>query len=442
MGEHVLASVSGIAWEMGLRPGDVLLSINGQEIKDLLDYQWLASEEELLVIARKPSGEIWELEIEKDALEDLGLGFLPGSMGEDRVCGNACIFCFVDQQPPGLRDSLYVKDDDPFQSFAAGNYVTLTNLSDEDIGQIIKHRLSPMRISVHTADMELRQEMMGTRKAGGLLQIIEKFSDNRIEMHLQVVLCKGVNDGAQLDNTLTVLAEFSMWINSIAVVPVGLTRYRDGLYPLVGFTVEDAMAVILQLDKWQAWFYKEFGRRIVFASDEWYILAGQELPRYENYDDFPQLDNGVGMLRLFENQWMEQMAELVSSKAASPTKAQPLRIGIVTGVAAGEFMKQLAQGFIKVFPDIAVDIHVVQNEFYGEGVTVSGLLTGRDIITQLTGRVSGLDVLFLPENAFRAGTDDMICGATLDDVSQALEVGVVKGSSDGGSFLLQLLRAR
>jgi len=437
MKKHKIISVAenSIAWEMELREGDVLLSINSQEIKDLLDYRWLVAEEELLIVAQKPCGEIWELEVEKDADEDLGLGFDPDSMGENRVCGNACIFCFIDQQPPGLRDTLYVKDDDPFQSFAAGNYVTLTNLSDEDISQIIKHRLSPMRISVHTADMALRQQMMGNPKAGELLKILEKFFDAGIDVHLQVVLCKGINDGPRLDHTLTVLAEYGAWVKSLAVVPVGLTRYRDGLYPLECFTINDAKTVISQLDAWQAWFKKELSRRIVFASDEWYVLAGCQVPSHDTYEDFPQLDNGVGMMALFEQEFNEALDTTEPNIKCS----KPTSIGIVTGQAAGNFMSKLAKRFSDFCPSVAIDIHVVQNKFYGPGVTVSGLLTGQDIINQLSGKCGKLNAVLIPENAFRAGTDDMLCGATLDSVSEALGIKAIKGSADGGEFLAQLL---
>jgi len=452
MKKHKIISVSknSIAREMDLEPGDFLLTINGHEVKDILDYRWLIAEENLLVEVQKPCGEVWELEIEKDSDEDLGLTFAYGSMGEDRRCANACIFCFVDQQPPGLRESLYVKDDDFYQSFALGNYITLTNLVQEDINQIIKHRLSPMRISVHAGDMALRQMMMGSDRAGGLFEILEQFYKADIDMHFQVVLCKGINDGNQLDSTIERLLTLGDRARSLAVVPVGLTKYREGLYPLEAFSQEDAKKVITQVEDWQARLQNERGGRFVFAADEWYVLAGQKLPGYKDYEDFPQLDNGVGMMALFESEFLHELEGIpgqarndgnrkqISIQNSDKHYVKPLCIGIVTGHAAGDFMGQLAKRFTDSFPNITIYIHVIRNDFYGSGVTVSGLVTGCDIISQLEGHCEGLDVLFIPGNAFRAGSNDMLCGATLEDVAQALGVETIKGSADGGEFCRQI----
>jgi len=469
MKEYKIAGVApgSIAQEMGLDAGDCLLSISGQGVRGILDYRWLTAEEYLVVEARKPGGEIWELEIEKDSDEDLGLIFEPGTMGEDKRCKNACIFCFVDQQPPGLRETLYVKDDDPFQSFAVGNYITLTNLDEDEIEQIVKYKLSPMRISVHAGDMELRKMMMKNPGAGKLYGVLERFKEAGIEMHFQVVLCKGINDGVQLDNTISRLVGLGDAACSLAVVPVGLTGYRQGLYPLTAFGPEDAAAVITQLETWQARLLEEHGRRFVYASDEWYVLAGCKLPTYEKYDDFPQLDNGVGMMTLFEEEFLDALGcskDFVISgrQVAAPTNPckpgisavgaatcrpqtrnndnpAPIKIGIVTGRAAGEFMGKLAKRFTQSYPGAIVDIYIIENKFFGPGVTVSGLITGADIIAQLQGRCDGVAALFIPENAFRAGTDDMLCGATLKSVSAALGVEAVKGASDGGEFCHQLL---
>ncbi|MCL2378985.1 MAG: DUF512 domain-containing protein [Defluviitaleaceae bacterium] len=481
MKKHEIISVTpdSIAEEMELAPGDFLISINGQEIKDILDYRWHTAIEpgECLVMEiEKPNDEIWELEIEAEGDEDLGLAFAPGSMGEDKRCVNACIFCFVDQQPPGLRESLYVKDDDPYQSFVLGNYITLTNLGDDDIRQIVKHRLSPLRVSVHTADMCLRRQMMGSPKAAGLFEALGQFSQAGLDMHFQIVLCNGINDGPGLDYTIERLLTLGKSAKSLAVVPVGLTRYRDGLYPLEPFTKEDANAVISQVEKWQALCREKMGSRFVFLADEWYVLAGKALPRHDEYEDFPQLDNGVGMMALFEDEFREALKELYSnfnpkcgieiamaSECDSimndknrhsqlnalhlPTHMQagmpmPIKakIGIVTGQAAGEFMIGLSRLFMESFPDIDIGIHVIENDFYGPGVTVSGLLTGRDIIAGLKGQCDEVDALFIPENAFRTGTEDMLCGATISDISKALGVKTVIGASDGGEFCRQLLR--
>ena len=438
MKKHKISSIvpGSIAEELELMPGDFLLAINGHEIKDMLDYNWLTDDEELLIEIEKPDGEIWELEIEKDSGESLGINFAPGTMGEDKRCKNACIFCFIDQQPPGLRESLYVKDDDPYQSFAVGNYITLTNLSDDDINQIIKHRLSPMRISVHAADMELRQQMMGNPRASDLFEILEKLNQAGIDMHFQAVLCKGLNDSRQLDYTIKKLAALGERARSLAVVPVGLTRHREGLYPLIPFTREDAIAVIGQVKEWQARLQKNTDSRFVFLADEWYVLADEPIPKYEEYEDFPQLDNGVGMMALFEDEFMGALAKLSSDSkfCDGNTGTSRVQFGIVTGKAAAVFMKKLSRHYTESFPDIAIDIHVIENVFYGPSVTVSGLITGIDIIRQLNGHCNGLDALFIPENAFRTGTDDMLCGTTLSELSKALGVKAIKGSADGGEF--------
>jgi len=433
MKKHKIISVAAgsIAQEMELAPGDFLLTVNGQDIHDILDFRWLTADDLLLIEIEKPCGEIWELELETDSNSDLGLSF--DSMGEDRRCVNACIFCFVDQQPQGLRESLYVKDDDPYQSFTLGNYITLTNLSDSDIRQIVKHRLSPLRISVHTADMELRQRMMGSPRATELFQALSQFSQAGLDMHFQIVLCKGINDGPALDYTIERLLDLGKCAKSLAVVPVGLTRHREKLYPLEAYTKQDGLAVIYQVENWQAICKEKTGSQFIFLADEWYVLAEKPLPMYDQYEDFPQLDNGVGMMALFENEFCEALSE------AAPDSLRNMKIGIVTGQAASKFMTKLSRLFMESFPEAAIDIHVIQNDFLGPDVTVSGLLTGRDIISQLSGHCNGLSALFIPENAFRSGTQDMLCGTNLEGLSTALGVDAVIGVADGGEFCRQLL---
>jgi len=314
-----------------------------------------------------------------------------------------------------------------------------------------------MRISVHAGDMELRQMMMKNPGAGKLYGVLEMFKAAGIDMHFQVVLCKGINDGAQLDNTISRLVGLGDRACSLAVVPVGLTQHRQGLYPLEAFGPEDAMTVIAQLEAWQTRLLEGHGRRFVYASDEWYVLAGRELPAYERYDDFPQLDNGVGMMVLFEEEFMEALgyshdfmlggrqdtttvgAATCRPQACNNANKIPVKIGIVTGQAAGDFMGKLSKRFIHAYPGTTIDIYIIDNKFFGPGVTVSGLITGADIIAQLQGRCDGLTALFIPENAFRAGTEDMLCGAPLKNVSAALGVEAIKGSSDGGVFCNQLL---
>ncbi|MCL2225109.1 MAG: DUF512 domain-containing protein [Defluviitaleaceae bacterium] len=444
-----------IAQELEITAGDVLLQINGKKIKDVFDYQFATQAEELLLEIQKPCGEIWELEIEKDADEDLGIVFKRPLMAAKRRCVNKCIFCFVEQQPSGLRSSLYFKDDDIRLSFLHGNYVTLTNLSEAEIRRFASYHLSPLRISVHAADLELRKKMMGSENAANLFTALNIFAEAGIKMHFQVVVCKGVNDGEHLAHTISVLAE-QKGAESLAIVPAGLTRHRDGLHSLSQFTPEEARNVISQVN------FKNCNKTFVFAADEWYIMARIPLPQYNSYGDFPQLDNGVGMLRLFEHDFLHALGKLAGTVSGGfglsgrvegcacvdvCAPKPPLfpnschgkihHVGIVTGLSAAAFMRGLADTFQSAHPDIKITVYPIKNNFFGENITVSGLLTGVDIINQLQNQVLA-DVLFLPENAFRANTEIMLDGTTLTQLSAVLNRPVKVGSADGGVFFNQI----
>jgi len=379
-----------IAAELEIEPGDYLLSINGQEIADVLDYRFMIQSEEITLEVEKPDGEIWEIDIEKDETEDLGIIFESGLMDKQRACNNRCIFCFIDQMPKGLRPSLYFKDDDPRLSFLSGNYVTLTNLSQDEARRIARYHLSPLHISVHAADSDLRCKMMGNSKADNLFEHLQLFYNAGITMHFQIVLVKGVNDGRALDDTIAALAKLGA---SLSVVPVGLTKYRDGLHKIEPFSKEDAAAVIQQVSKWAGFAY---------CSDEWYIKADIPMPDYDYYGEFPQLENGVGMWALFEQEH----------------KPFPKSAGIVTGVAAQNLIKKLA-------PDSK--IYVVKNDFFGHEVTVSGLLTGQDIVTQVNKKAlqDGCKTLILPSNMFRVGTECTLDDMTRDEIERQLNVKVI-----------------
>jgi NifB/MoaA-like Fe-S oxidoreductase len=436
---------------MGIVCGDFLLSINGDTVRDVLDYRFRISDESLLVEIEKANGEIWELDIEKDADEDLGLEFKHSLMSHTKHCGNHCVFCFVDQQPKGLRPSLYVKDDDPRLSFLLGNYVTLTNLGQAEMKRLAGYHLSPLCISVHTADLDLREKMMGTPKARNLFNALDIFYEAGIDMHFQVVLCKGLNDGAQLDYTIEKLLQFAPRAKSLSVVPSGLTKHREGLYPLTPWTKDDARTVIAQVEEYPPGF--------VYLSDEWYVLAEMPLPAYAHYGEFPQLDSGVGSMRLFEREFYKGLRQVKCPCARKDAPAglvdrlllrlacrkgrpgnKKNNIGIVTGVAAGQFMRGLAAQFMKRFPHVKITVYVVENVFFGPTVTVSGLLAGQDVIGQLKEKVQGLDMLFLPENAFRAGVKQkiMLDGVTKEALEKALGVAVKVGSADGVVFCKQL----
>ena len=387
-----------IAHELEIRPGDCLISVNGKKIADVLDYRFMTQEEELLLEIKKPDGEIWELEIEKDESEDVGIIFDSGLMDRTHVCCNRCIFCFIDQLPKGMRSSLYFKDDDTRLSFLSGNYVTLTNIDDAEAERIANYHLSPLHISVHAANPGLRRKMLGNSKSDRLFDYLNRFIAAGITMHFQIVLCKGVNDGPALDESIDALLALGNNAASLSVVPVGLSKYRKGLFPLESFSREDAQAVIVQVEKWQAQSRGQRGSSFVFCADEWYIKAGMPMPDYVHYEDFPQLENGVGMWSLFERDLMDGLYDFSADG----------RIGIVTGMAAQELMKKLARhipGAAQVFP--------VRNDFFGPDITVSGLLTGRDVVDQVAGAAQQCSGIFLPENMFRSGTE-----LTLDGMSR------------------------
>lgn len=310
--EHIVSFVQpgSIGEEMGIEPGDRLLSMNGNEITDVFDYHFYAEEEEVVLLIEKPDKEQWELEIEKEAGEALGLEFEQSLMDEYRSCRNKCMFCFIDQMPPGMRQTLYFKDDDSRLSFLQGNYITLTNMSDHDVERIVKYRLEPINISFHTTNPQLRCKMLHNRFAGDALKKVDILYKGGIEMNGQIVLCKGVNDGGELERSIRDLTEYLPYLKSVSVVPVGLTKFREGLYPLEPFTREEAALVLETIHKWQDKIFAEHGTHFIHAGDEWYILAGQEVPRKEKYDGYLQLENGVGMLRLLLDEFEEGFRKL------------------------------------------------------------------------------------------------------------------------------------
>ena len=317
MHEHIVKNIVGgsIADELGIEPGDRLLSINGNEIEDIFDYQFYSEDEELLLLIEKPDGEQWELEIEKDADEELGMEFGAGLMDEYRSCRNKCMFCFIDQMPEGMRDTLYFKDDDSRLSFLQGNYVTLTNMNDHDIERIIRYRLEPINISFQTTNPELRCKMLHNRFAGDALKKVDQLYQGGIEMNGQIVLCKGVNDGEELERSIRDLTKYLPLLRSVSVVPVGLTKFRDGLYPLEPFTKEEAKCVLETIHRWQEKLYVEYGVHFIHAGDEWYLLAEEEIPEEERYDGYLQLENGVGMLRLLMDKKNEYIGNAIWTSA-------------------------------------------------------------------------------------------------------------------------------
>ncbi len=431
--KHMICSVQpdSIAEEMGIEPGDCLLSVAGQEIEDVFDYRYYIEEEQIVLLIEKPDGEQWELEIEKEADEDLGMEFEQGLMDEYRSCRNQCIFCFIDQMPPGMRDTLYFKDDDSRLSFLQGNYVTLTNMTDHDIQRIVKYHLEPINISFQTTNPELRCKMLHNRFAGDALKKVDILYEAGIEMNGQIVLCKGFNDGEELERSIRELSGYLPCLRSVSIVPVGLTKFREGLEPLDAFTKEDARQVLDMVRKWQQRLYPEYGMHFIHASDEWYILAEEDLPEEEEYDGYLQLENGVGMLRLLLNEF----AEALEAEAGDAVKRT---LSIATGLLAYPFLQRMAEGLKEKFPNTQILIYPVRNEFFGEQITVAGLLTGQDLMKQLQDRPLG-ERLLIPCNMLRAEEDVFLDDFTVSDVENALQVRLDIVKSSGQALLDAIL---
>lgn len=431
--KHIISFVQpdSIAQEMGIEPGDCLLSVDDQEIEDVFDYRYYIEEEQIVLLIEKPDGEQWELEIEKEADEDLGMEFEQGLMDEYRSCRNKCIFCFIDQMPPGMRDTLYFKDDDSRLSFLQGNYVTLTNMTEHDIQRIVKYHLEPINISFQTTNPELRCRMLHNRFAGEALKKVDILYEAGIEMNGQIVLCKGFNDGGELERSIRELSGYLPFLRSVSIVPVGLTKFREGLEPLEAFTKEDARQVLDMVHKWQQKFYPEYGLHFIHASDEWYILAEEELPAEEEYDGYLQLENGVGMLRLLLNEFAEALGLETGDE-------EERKLSIATGRLAFPFLQRMAGQLREKFSNTEILIYPVRNEFFGEQITVSGLLTGRDLMGQLKGRELGARLL-IPCNMLRAEEDVFLDDFTVSDVENALQVRLDIVKSSGQDLLDAIL---
>ncbi|NLL75738.1 MAG: DUF512 domain-containing protein [Clostridiales bacterium] len=437
--KHIVKKVlaGSIAQEMEIEPGDELLEINGERITDIFDYQYLTQDEYIEVLVRKKDGEDWLLEIDKDYEEDLGIEFENGLMDDYRSCCNKCIFCFIDQMPKGMRETLYFKDDDSRLSFLQGNYVTLTNMSEHDIERIIKYHLSPINISFQTTNPELRCKMLNNRFAGEALKKVDMLYEAGITMNGQIVLCKGVNDGAELERSISDLSRYLPYLESVSVVPVGLSKYRDGLYHLEPFTKEDAREVIELILKWQEKLYPEYGLHFIHASDEWYILAEEDLPEEACYDGYLQLENGVGMLRLLLTEFYEALTEMKNAKQIYDYDKKE-SIALATGLLAYPYISEMAKAVEEVFPFLEAKVYPIINEFFGERITVSGLLTGQDIKKQLMGKELG-DRLLLPQNVLRSGEQVFLDDMTVTDLEKALQVKVDIVKSSGRDFIDAML---
>ena len=431
--EHEIVNVieGSIADELEIQPGDVLLSMNQKQIRDIFDYHFYEEEEFLTIVIRKPNGEEWELEIEKDPEEELGMQFGSSLMDEYQSCHNRCIFCFIDQMPPGMRDTLYFKDDDTRLSFLQGNYVTLTNMKDEDLDRIIQYKLAPINISVQTTNPELRVRMLRNRFAGDIMEKIEKLSKAQIPMNSQIVLCKGFNDGEELERSISDLSKHLPYMESLSVVPIGITKFREGLEQIEPFNKEEAHQVVDTIERWQKKLKAEHNNRFVHASDEWYMLAELPIPDAEYYEGYQQLENGVGMMRLFMDSFMEYFRELEGDNKKRD-------VSVVTAKLSYPFMKELIDKIPEKFPNTTVHLYCIRNDFFGETITVTGLLTGQDMIAQLKDQPLG-DKLLVPGNTLKADEDIFLDDITLEEFGETLQVAVDIVKSTGQDMLVKIL---
>ncbi|MHB8062382.1 MAG: DUF512 domain-containing protein [Ruminiclostridium sp.] len=446
---------NSIAEEAGIEAGDFLLSINEQNIKDIFDYRYFQASEELMLEIEKPDGEIWEIEVEKDESEDLGLEFEDSLIDGAKSCTNKCIFCFIDQLPKGMRETMYFKDDDSRLSFLTGNYVTLTNIKNEELQRIIHYRMSPINVSVHTTNPELRKFMLGNKFAGDVLDKIKLLIDNGIEVNCQIVLCRDINDNDELDRTIGDIAEFYPLMNSVSIVPVGISKHRDNLYKLIPFDKESCISVIKQVHKWQKKLLQEKGSRVVYLSDEFYINAEMDVPKYKYYEGFPQIENGVGMLASFIKEVKDALKH--TENLAEQSRQQKLNctytfqkckkennvllnrtISIATGRLVYRNIIQLINEIKAVYEGLEVKVYEIENNFFGQYVTVCGLLTGGDIIEQLRGMELGQELL-ISKSMLRAGEHVLLDDYTVEQIEAQLGVKIRIVESSGADFVNSII---
>lgn len=434
MKKHKIIGIKeeSIAEELEIEAGDYLIAINGSEIEDIFDYHYLAEDEKLEVIIEKADGEEWLLDVEKDEDEDLGLIFGQSLMDSYRSCFNKCVFCFIDQNPKGMRESIYFKDDDTRLSFLQGNYVTLTNMKESDIERIIKYKLAPINISVHTTNPDLRCKMLNNRFAGKLKDYMDMLYEAHVPMNAQIVLCKGINDNAELEKTISDLINYVPVLESLSIVPVGLTAYRDGLCKLESFNATDARKVIKSVEKYQKIAYEKHGTHFVHASDEWYINAGEKFPDEDNYDGYTQLENGVGMSRLLINEVKESVDAFLEERDGRQSESA-ISLSAVSGVLAENIMLDVVSDIKRAFPKLSLPVYAIKNDFFGEKITVTGLLTGGDIAKQLKGKELG-SALLLPCNTLKADEDIFLDDMTVSELQNALQVPVIIVQSSGMDF--------
>ncbi|MDR7856415.1 DUF512 domain-containing protein [Tissierella sp.] len=417
-------AAGSIAEELELEAGDILLSINNVPVKDILDYKYLISDDLVVVAIEKQNGDIWELEIEKDYDEDLGIVFTNPLIDKAKSCRNKCIFCFIDQLPPDMRETLYFKDDDSRLSFLQGNFITLTNMSDEEIERIIDYRLSPINVSVHTTNPELRTQMLNNKNAGKIYDILKRFRDVKLEVNCQIVLVPGVNDGMELDRTLSDLSDLYPTVESVAVVPIGITKYREKLQKVEPYTKELSEELLNFIEEKQNIFLEKLGTRFVFASDEFFAMTGRRLPEHKDYEGFPQLENGVGLMKSFED---EVTMELMKIKSSINVNKKYI---LATGTLAYDFMVRIKDNILKKFIGLELVVIPIVNNFFGETITVSGLVTGQDLVEQLM-PYENVDGIIIPRTMMKRDEEIFLDNLTIKEISQRLNTPVIPSRVEG-----------
>ena len=416
----------------GLHAGDTLISINGHEINDVLDYQFYLQEQKLHLAYLDRHGKAKKVTLKKDAFDDIGLSFETYLMDKQHACSNNCIFCFVHQMPKGMRKTLYFKDDDTRLSFLFGNYVTLTNLSEREVQRIIDMHISPVNVSVHTMNPTLRVEMMKNQNAGECLKILPRLAQAGIELNTQLVLCPGINDGQELEHSLRELEKLLPSLQSIAAVPVGLTRFREHLPHLEPYGKDSARAVIEIMDAFGEKCLKRYGRRVAYCADEFYLNAGLPLPELSYYEDFPQLDNGVGLWKNLESEFLDALDDCTLSSDT------PFFVSLATGVAAYPLLCSFRDALLARFPKATIDVYAIENDFFGHSVTVAGLITAQDLIAQLKDKdLHGR--LLLPSVMLKSDEEIFLDDLTVSDVEKALHVQIQVTENNGASLLRCIL---
>lgn len=425
------------AEKVGIVESDILISINGKEINDVLDYRFHLTNTRVILKCRR-GDEIYEAEIKKHEYDDIGLEFETPLMDKKHSCENKCIFCFIDQLPKGMRKTLYFKDDDSRLSFLHGNYITLTNLHDNDIDRIIEMHISPVNVSVHTTNPELRIRMMHNKRAGEVLAYMDRLANAGISLCGQIVLCRGINDGEELKRTMNDLVKLSGAMRSVCIVPAGMTRFRDKLFPLEQFSKQEASDVIDMVDEFASECKKKFGTRIFFCSDEFYLRAERELPGEDYYEGYSQIEDGVGMITSLKTEFADEMNfldEYLEEYVA------PRKVSVATGVASYDTIKEMAVALEASVEGLQINVYKIINYFFGESITVAGLLTGKDMSEQLAGKDLG-ELLVFPSNTLRAGEDIFLDDMTPEQLSQIIGVPVMPSGNGGADFIRIMLSGK